>query len=287
MKFALSWNTAYYGTGADQMSAIAQHAEGLGFEAIYVPEHIALSARPEPAQLALPADTEVVDPLGALAYLAATTERILLGTGVLLLPYHHPVTLAKQLATIDLLSKGRLRLVTIGLGTVPAEAAAFGVDYAARGRVADDAMDALRLLWAGDRDGVSHDGEFYSFDSLTSFPKPYQADGVPLHVGGSSRAAARRAGARGSGWFPGGRLSLPQRAELWQLVQDTAAAAGRSLDGFDHTRWGTIDMTTDDVAARAEQGVTRLVVAPTGSTVDEQRAELSAFAQRHRLVASS
>ena len=96
-----------------------------------------------------------------------------------------------------------MRLLGIGVGSLPGEAAAVGVDYATRGRRADEAIDALRLLWAGDEHGVSFDGEFYSFAGACSFPKPSQP--LPIHIGGSSPAAARRAGLRGDGYFPGGR----------------------------------------------------------------------------------
>ena len=114
----------------------------------------------------------MADPLECLAFVAAATERILLGTGVLLLPYHQPVVLAKRLATLDVLSKGRMRLFTVGVGALPGEAMAGGVDFATRGRRADEAIDVLRLLWDGDENGVSFDGEFFSFTSLCSFPKP-------------------------------------------------------------------------------------------------------------------
>jgi alkanesulfonate monooxygenase SsuD/methylene tetrahydromethanopterin reductase-like flavin-dependent oxidoreductase (luciferase family) len=85
-----------------------------------------------------------------------------------------------------------MRLLTVGLGVPPGEATATGVDFASRGRRADEAIDVLRLLWAGDATGVSHDGEFFSFEQLCSFPKPYQATTLPIHVGGSSPAAIRR-----------------------------------------------------------------------------------------------
>jgi len=130
----------------------------------------------------------------------------------LLLPYHHPVVLAKRLATIDVLSQGRMRLLTVGLGVLPGEAQAMGVDFATRGRRADEAIDVLRLLWTGGESGVSFDGEFFAFQNMCSFPKPHNAETLPIHVGGSSKAAARRAGRRGDGYFPGGRLTADERA---------------------------------------------------------------------------
>jgi probable F420-dependent oxidoreductase len=158
---------------------------------------------------------------------AAATERIQLGAGVLLLPYHHPVVLAKRLATIDVLSRGRMRLLTVGLGTLPREADAVGVDFVTRGRRADEAIDVLRLLWAGDEHGVSFDGEFFSFTSLCSFPKPYNTATLPIHVGGSSRAAARRAGRRGDGYFPGGRINADERATQIGIMRTMAREASR------------------------------------------------------------
>src|SRR5579863_7125556 len=164
VKFGVSYNTGAYGVvDPDAMIAVARHAEACGFESFYVPEHVALYPGASFGAVTFPADLPVADPLECLSFVAAATKRILLGTGVLLLPYHEPVVLAKRLATIDQLSKGRMRLLTIGVGSLPGEAAAVGVDYASRGRRANEAIDALRLLWAGDERGVSFDGEFFSF----------------------------------------------------------------------------------------------------------------------------
>src|ERR1700736_4743241 len=195
---------------------------------------------------AIPPSLPIADPLECLSFVAAATERLLLGTAVLLVPYHHPVVLAKRLATLDVLSKGRMRLLTVGVGALPGEAMAAGVDFATRGRRADEAIDVLRLLWSGDENGVSFDGEFFSFTNLCSFPKPLAP--LPIHVGGSSRAAARRAGLRGDGYFPGGRLTAPERASQLDLMRTTAQAEGRDAGALEYTRWGSIDMTEADVA---------------------------------------
>src|SRR6185369_16890161 len=134
----------------------------------------------------------------------------------------HPVALAKRLATLDVLSKGRMRLLTVGVGALPGEAAAGGVDFATRGRGAD---------------GVSYDGEFFSFTSLCSYPKPLGPPGsLPIHVGGSSPAAARRAGQRGDGYFPGGRLTRAERDAQLELMRETARAAGRDPGALEVTR---------------------------------------------------
>ena len=191
MRFAISYNTAYYGMDPDRIIPYAQHAEDCGFESLYLPEHIVLYPGAMLGPTEIPPSLPYADPLDCLSFVAAATQRILLGTGVLLLPYHHPVVLAKRLATIDVLSKGRMRLLTVGLGTLPGEARAMGVDFSTRGRRADEAIDVMRLLWAGGEEGVSFDGEFFAFDNLCSFPKPYGVTHLPIHIGGSSRAAAR------------------------------------------------------------------------------------------------
>jgi probable F420-dependent oxidoreductase len=281
MKFGLIYNTAYHGTDPDQVIAVARHAEQCGFESFYVPEHIALYPGAAVGPAVFPASMPIADPLECLTFVAAVTDDILLGTGVLLLPYHNPVILAKRLATLDVLSKGRMRLFTVGVGALPGEAMAAGVDFSTRGRRADEAIDVLRLLWSGDENGVSFAGEFFSFTSLCSFPKPLGR--LPVHVGGSSRAAARRAGLRGDGYFPGGRLTVQERASQLDLMRATAHAAGRDPGALEYTRWGSIDMTDSDVAGYAAQGTTRLVVAPTSAGIFEQHDQISAFAERLNL----
>jgi probable F420-dependent oxidoreductase len=283
MKFGISYSTPYFGVDPDKIVAYAQHAEDCGFESLYMPEHIALYRGAKIGPMELPPSLPYGDPLDCLNFVAAATQRILLGTAVLLLPYHHPVVLAKRLATIDVLSKGRMRLLTVGVGALPGEAQAVGVDFSTRGRRADEAIDVLRLLWAGGEDGVSFDGEFFSFDGLCIFPKPYGVEQLPIHVGGSSRAAARRAGRRGNGYFPGGALTPDERRIQMELAQATAIEAGNSADTLEYTRWGSIDMSIEAVEALAELGVTRIVVSATGTDRDQQRDEMSAFAERFAL----
>ncbi|MFX0573592.1 LLM class F420-dependent oxidoreductase [Nocardia nepalensis] len=280
MKFGISYSTPYYGTDPDRLTAFAQHAEACGFESIYLPDHIALYPGATVGSFEMPPTLPFPDPLDCLSFVAAATQRILLGTGVLLLPYRHPVVLAKRLATIDLLSKGRMRLLTVGLGTLPGEAEAVGVDFASRGRRADEAIDVMRLLWGGGADGVSYHGEFFSFENLCVYPKPHGGDQLPIHIGGSSRAAARRVGRRGDGYFPGGMLLPAERAQQLDLARSTAIAAGRDPAALEYTRWGSIDMPQDRVDGLAAQGVTRIVVGATATDQAAQFEEMSAFAAR-------
>ena len=283
MKFGLVYHTGAFGIEPEQVTAIARHAEQCGFESFFTTEHIALYPGVTLGRMPIAPDTPIADPLEVLSFVAGVTERIILGTSVLLLPFHQPVVLAKRLATIDQLSRGRMRLFGIGVGALAKEAEAAGVDFHTRGRRADEAIDVLRLLWAGDAEGVSFDGEFYSFTDLCSYPKPYQASTLPIHIGGSSPAAARRAGLRGDGYFPGGGITSEQRTAQLALMRETARAAGRDADALEYTRWGSIAMTPDEVAALAAEGVTRLIISPTTADLAEQKQELSAFAEQHGL----
>ncbi|MBB5075304.1 LLM class F420-dependent oxidoreductase [Nonomuraea endophytica] len=279
MKFGISYSTPYYGVDPQKIVAFAQLAEECGFESIYLPEHIVLYPGAKVGTFEIPPALPYLDPLDCLSFIAAATERILLGTGVLLLPYHHPVILAKRLATVDVLSGGRMRLLTVGLGALPGEAEAIGVDFTTRGRRADEAIDVLRLLWAGGEEGVSHSGEFFSFTDLVSFPKPHQTTRLPIHVGGSSRPAARRAGRLGDGYFPGGR---PDPAQ-WDLVRATAAESGRNPDTLDYTRTATIDMSPEHLADLTREGVTRVVVNTPATSLEQQRKDLTDFSHRFGL----
>ena len=144
----------------------------------------------------------------------------------------------------------------------------------------DEAIDVLRLLWAGDENGVSFDGEFFSFTNLCSFPKPCGAGTLPIHVGGASRPAARRAGQRGDGYFPGGQLTAGERASRLELMHSAASAAGRDPAALEYTRWVPASVSAADAATHAALGVTRLVAALSSPDLDGQREEMSALAGR-------
>jgi len=190
-----------FGSGAladaEGVGEVAVAAEELGFESLWVGEHPVL-IDPHVPPSPLPSRSEMLDPIPVLAYAAARTERIRLGTGILILPLRNPVTLAKELASIDVLSRGRL-MVGIGVGYVPGEYEAMGVDFTTRGRQADEYVDALRALWGAEQ--PSFQGEFASFDGIQCRPQPVQRPGPPIHASGMSTAARRRAVARAEGWY--------------------------------------------------------------------------------------
>jgi probable F420-dependent oxidoreductase len=281
--FALNYSTAFFGADPDRLLTVARCAERCGFDALYVPEHVVMYPGANIGGWEIPPTTPFPDPLDILTYVAAGTERLLLGTAVLLLPYYHPVTLANRLATIDVLSHGRMRRLTVGVGALPGEAAAVGVDYRTRGRRADEAIDVLRRLWAEDEQGATFHGEFFDFDNVFSYPKPLAEGGLPIHVAGSSPAAARRAGRSGDGWLPGGGLDEDEREALWKLVRTTAQEAGRDPDAIDYIRTGSTETSVEFVERLVSQGVTRILVnAPAGES-DEQCAQLEEFADRFGL----
>jgi probable F420-dependent oxidoreductase len=282
--FALSYSTPFFGADPDRLVTVARHAEQCGFDALYVPEHVAMYPQAQIGAWKIPPALPFPDPLDMLTFAAAATDRILLGTAVLLLPYHHPVTLAKRLATIDVLSGGRMRLLTVGIGALPGEAAAVGVDYTTRGRRADESIDVLRLLWAGDEDGATFHGEFFDLDHVFSYPKPVGEAGLPIHIGGSSAAAARRAGRLGDGWLPGGSLLDDERKALWELVKQTAEEAGRDPGTITYSRMGSLEMPEEQVEHRAKDGVTRIVIGAPAGEPEEQCAALTAFADRFGLA---
>nr|WP_249358618.1 LLM class flavin-dependent oxidoreductase [Nocardia cyriacigeorgica] len=180
-----------------------------------------------------------------------------------------------------------MRLLTVGLGALPGEARAMGVDFRSRGRRADEAIDVLRLLWSGGPEGVDYHGEYFDFEKLCSYPKPAGAEVLPIHVGGSSRAAARRAGARGDGYFAGGMLDEAERDLQLDLARKAAADAGRDPAALEYTRWSSIDATVERVERLAEHGVTRIVVNATAATAGEQHDQMSAFAERFGLTTTS
>jgi alkanesulfonate monooxygenase SsuD/methylene tetrahydromethanopterin reductase-like flavin-dependent oxidoreductase (luciferase family) len=159
-----------------------------------------------------------------------------------------------------------------------------GVDFHTRGRRADEAIDVLRLLWSGGPEGVDYHGEFYAFDKLCSYPKPLGTKELPIHVGGSSRAAARRAGRRGDGYFAGGMLDDTERDLQIELARKAAAEAGRDPAALEYTRWGSADLSVEQVRQLEDRGVTRIVVNLAPGTADEQHDRMSEFTERFDLT---
>ena len=275
----------------DWMVGFATHLERSGFESIVVVEHTVLVTRYDSVypydssgRVGLAPDCPIPDPLDLLAFLAGHTSRLGLATGVLVLPNHHPVVLAKRAATVDALSGGRLRLC-VGVGWLKEELEACGAEFDSRGRRADEQLTVLRALWADQPDGVSHHGEFFSFDDVMCCPKPVAAERLPIHIGGHSRAAARRAGRLGDGFQPLG-VTGPQLASLIALMGAEASSAGRDPAALEVSLGHTVTkIDAERAASLIDQGADRIVLAmPPTTDIEQAKDMLSACAQRLSLV---
>ncbi|MFJ9706418.1 LLM class F420-dependent oxidoreductase [Streptomyces sp. NPDC101234] len=210
--FAEPWEAA---AGPADLVAIARAAEHAGFAYLAVCDHVAIPRRLAPAM-----STVWYDPVATLAHLAAVTERVRLLSHVAIVGLRHPLLSAKQYATLDHLSGGRL-ILGVGAGHVAEEFEVLGVDFRQRGAVLDEAIDALRAALGPD-EFPSHHGKFYDFEGLGQRPRPAQ-ERVPVWVGGSSPAAVRRAALKGDGWLPQGdpRDRLPAQIDrLLRLRED-------------------------------------------------------------------
>jgi probable F420-dependent oxidoreductase len=259
-------NTGPHAT-PDGARAIAQGAEAAGFESLWTVEHVII---PNGYQSEYPYDpsgkiqggdtTDIPDPLIWLSFVAACTTTLNLGTGILILPQRNPLVLAKECASLDKLSNGRLRL-GIGVGWLEEEFDALGLPFADRGRRTDEYVHVLRTLW--DETLATYHGEFVNFEGAISQPKP--ANGrIPVIIGGHTKIAARRAGRLGDGFFPG-KGSNAELRELIAVMRASAEEHGRDPDAIEITTGGAAAFAPDPVEALGElteMGVRRVVIPP-------------------------
>ena len=258
MKFALRYcNTGRYVDPAAAVELL-QASEEAGFESAWTVEHTVVPAGYESAYPYSPSgkmangrdDIPLPDPLVWLAWAAAATKRIKLGTAILILPQHNPVTVAKQAATIDRLSGGRL-LLGVGIGWLREEFAALGAPFDDRAARMDEYIAVMRELWRSEP--ASFHGEFVRFDRVYCSPRP-AAGAVPIIIGGHSRAAARRAGRLGDGFFP----ARGAPAELFDLARRTAEEHGRDPAAVEFSAGLPDDL--QDLPKLARAGVGRVLV---------------------------
>jgi probable F420-dependent oxidoreductase len=249
----------------DVLARRARAAEDAGFESLWVGDHVALpfEAADPPAQPRLEAVT-------ALAHLAALTSRVRLALGVIVLPQRQPVLLAKQLTTIDVLSKGRL-IVGVGVGYVEPELRALGASLADRGARTDEYLGAMRALW--DEPAPSFDGRFVTFAGVLQRPRPVQRPHPPIVIGGHSPSALRRAVLAGSGWY-GWELDLAETERALDDLGEASRVHGRPAElgelEITITPPGVPDLET--ARGYAALGVHRLAIQPhtmDGSAIDD------------------
>ncbi|GAB3444436.1 TIGR03619 family F420-dependent LLM class oxidoreductase [Actinophytocola sediminis] len=264
--------------GPEATARLAGLAEGLGYRSWWGGEHVVLPSPRVPESPMAPEDP-ILDPLIYLAYVAAVTERMELGTGVVILPQRNPLLLAKQVASLDVLSGGRL-LLGVAPGYLEPELTAMGVPLAERGSRVDDYLDAMDALWTRPAP-VSHTGRHVSFRNLDAQPRPVRPDGPRIVIGGHSPAAYRRAVARGHGWFGNGSSPEELAGHLAGLAKaateiDRPARLGRLQVNF--MQINPVAVTRAAADRYRELGVDRLVVYPLPL---EDQDETAGFLERH------
>lgn len=280
MKFAILFANVGPFVDPENLARLGRKAEEVGFESLWTVEHAVVPCDytaeypySNTGKMPGPENSPIPDPLLPLAYLAAVTERIKLGTGVMILPQRHPVYVAKEAATLDVLSKGRA-ILGVGVGWLHEEFAALGIPFDDRGSRTRESVAAIRSLWA---DGPStFSGKFFNWGPVESHPKPVQAGGVPIVVGGHTELAAKRAARYGNGFFPG-RGDVPTLTKLFDAVAAECARVGRDA--------GEIELSAgfggggpDDVRRMEDLGVSRLAMGPPAFDIEGVERGLETFA---------
>lgn len=252
----------------DYVIRLAEMLESQGVESLWTVEHVVMARNYDPlypyskdGMAPTAPDTLMPDPLEWHAFVAARTDRILLGTSVVIASQHSAAILAKRVATLDALSGGRLRL-GVGIGWQREEYEAVGVPYRDRGRRLDETIEAMRILWRDE--WATYHGKHVNFENVHMDTKPFRPEGVPILIGGSTDVAARRAGRLGDGWYPY-VISPEDFGTGVETIREVAKAAGRDPRRIEITVWpASFDFTkTFDlpfVKSYVDRGAERLVV---------------------------
>ena len=259
-----------YGTCGDPAAAVrvAQAAEAAGFESVWTGEHIVL---PDPMLPSFPLapETPMLDTTVALTWITAHTKRVRIASGIIVLPLRNPLLLAKELASLDVVSGGRL-IIGIGAGWMEPEFKALGVPMERRGEKMDDALRAMRALWTMER--PRYHGSSASFSHVAAYPRPIQHPVPPIVIGGESSGALRRAVTMGNGWYGFG-LTVEQTKKHIESLRRVADQHARPAELGDLeitvTPVGPFDRRT--VEAHAAAGVHRLVVVPKHDASHSER----------------
>lgn len=280
MKFGILFANVGPYVQPDMAAAFGRIAEDNGIESLWTVEHVVVPADYQSeypysssGRMPGPEESPIPDPLIWLTWVGAATTTLRLATGILILPQRNPPILAKELATLDVLSKGRVEL-GVGVGWLREEFDALGVPFEDRGARTDEYIEALRALWRDDE--CSFKGKFASFERAKCFPKPVQ-DLIPIHVGGHTPAAARRAGRLGNGFFPG-RSTDDDLRPLLDTMRASAKDAGRDPDSIEVTAGGVMDL--DGVKRFADLGVDRIALPPLGFDLDTLHEQLGRLSEQ-------
>lgn len=250
----------------EALGKAAVAAERAGFESLWTGEHVVLpdpQAPPSP----MPPEGKLLDPAVALAYAAALTTDIKLGTGIIIVPQRNPLVLAKELASVDVLSNGRL-IFGVGVGYLPAEFEAIGVPMEDRARRSVEYIEAMRAIWSMDQPEYS--GKYVNFSGVVANPRPVQQPGPPVVMGGHSAPAFRRSVTMCEGWY-GFALDLEATKNCIDGIAAEAAKHERpaELGPLEISVTPRMRPSPEMVEQYRELGVDRLVLLPNGNTGDE------------------
>jgi probable F420-dependent oxidoreductase len=264
MKFGLMYANGGPFAYPQGLTHLAQTAERVGVESLWTVEHVVIpvgykSTYPyDPSgKIPAPAQMPIPDPLSWLAYTAAVTKTIKLATGILILPQRHPLYVAKEVASLDVLSNGRV-ILGIGIGWLEEEFQALGIPFEERAGRTAEAVRAMRTLWKDEAQPFK--GKYYAWGAVESHPKPVQKPGVPIVVGGHTELAARRAARYGDGFFPG---VADDEKLTWLLgvMRDECKKIGRDAATIEVTS-GRAVPSVDSVKHLSDLGVSRFMVPP-------------------------
>jgi probable F420-dependent oxidoreductase len=268
----------------EALEALVQRAEALGFDSVVIADHIVFpveihSKYPYTVSGAFPGHGDALDQLALMAFVAAKTTTLRLITSVMILPHRNPVVTAKFLATVDVLSQGRVT-VGVGVGWLREEFEALQApDFDRRGAASNEYIEIFKTLWT--QDPATFAGEFYQFKAIRCLPHPVQKPHPPIWIGGHSRAALRRVARYGDGWHPvGANPAVPLwpqelQASLAQLKQLTEAA-GRDFDALTLSYKAPLYDVTQSGAVEKQVGMERR---PFSGTTEQVVADIMAFAQ--------
>ena len=256
LKFGLTSTNSGATSYPEALARIAHVAETAGFDSLWAGEHHVLPA----SSTRFPPTTRFLNPVVSLTFAAAHTRTIRLGTGVLLLPQHQPLILAKELASLDVLSGGRL-IVGIGVGWAQEEYQALGVPFNERGARADEYLAAMRAIWSEEK--PAYHGRYISFEGIQAYPHPVQQPSPPIVVGGRAAAVLRRAVEQANGWY-GFALDLDETAGLLAQLREVAGRYHRAaaLGELEISVAPRVPIDKPTAQRFAELGVHRLILIP-------------------------
>ena len=266
MKYGLFGINSGYCSAPQTIKSVSRVAEAAGFESLWTAEHVVLpdpQAPPSPA----PPLTPMLHPSTALSFIAGFTTSIKLGTGITLLAQRNAVVLGKEMASLDHLSGGRL-ILGIGAGYLKAEFDALGVTFEERGARSEEYIDAMRELWSSDN--PEYAGKFVSFSGIQSRPRPVQTGGPAIVIGGTSKAALRRAVTKAQGWY-GFALDHEATAAMVEGLKRASDENERSseLKELEISITPRAPLTEESIARYESLGVSRLIVLQQGQTEDD------------------